>query len=161
MAGAEIRTIAGQIRCLRETRAILDSDLAEIYGVTTKQLNQQVRRNFARFPPDFLLRLTRAEYESMWSQNVTTSKSRRRIDNAPLAFTEHGCLMVANVLRVPRAVETSVLIVRAFVQMRAAFDRQAQLAASGEKLGHELERQGHTLTSHEAAILKCWRTFGA
>jgi ORF6N domain-containing protein len=154
MAGAEIRTISGQIRWLRDTQVILDSGLAAIYGVTTKQLNQQVKRNLGRFPSDFMFRLDQSEWEAMRSQIVTTSKSRRRLDNPPLAFTEHGCLMVANVLRVPRAIEISVLVVRAFVQMRSGFDGQATLAARVEKLGRELEKQGRALTTHEVAILK-------
>jgi ORF6N domain-containing protein len=81
MAGAEIRTISGQIRWLRDTQVILDSGLAAIYGVTTKQLNQQVKRNLGRFPSDFMFRLDQSEWEAMRSQIVTTSKSRRRLDN--------------------------------------------------------------------------------
>jgi hypothetical protein len=151
---AKVSAVTDRIRCVREIRVILDAELAAIYGVTTKHLNQQVKRNRARFPADFMFRLSRQEDAAMWSQVVTTSKSRRRADNPPFAFTEHGCLMVSNVLRVARAVEISVLIVRAFVQLRSAFDGQAQLAASVERIGHELAKHGRVLTAHEAAILK-------
>jgi len=149
-----VQSIAGRILTLRGKRVMVDADLAAVYGVTTKHLNQQVKRNLERFPTDFMWRLTPREQEQMWSQFVTTSKSRRRADNHPFVFTEHGCLMLSNVLRVVRAVETSVLIVRAFVRMRSAFDGAAELAARVDSLGLQIEKQGRVLSTHERAILK-------
>jgi hypothetical protein len=105
------------IRVIRSHRVILDFDLARLYGVSTKQLNQQFRRNRRRFPEDFAFVLTRKEAAGMWSQIVTTSR-RRRLSNAPVAYTEHGAVMAANVLKSPRAVTMSVEVVRAFVQLR-------------------------------------------
>jgi phage regulator Rha-like protein len=132
-----LESIAGRILLLRGNRVMLDSDLAELYCVSTKQLNQQVKRNIKRFPADFMLRLKASEWEAMWSQIVTTSQSRRRSDARPYAFTEHGCLMLANILRTARAAEVSVLIVRAFV-----------------RLGHELSQHSHKLATHEHSIMK-------
>jgi len=97
---------------------MLDADIAALYGVATKRLNEQVRRNLGRFPADFSFRLSVDEWAAlMWSQIATTSR-RRRLDNRPYAYTEHGCLMLANTLKSKRAVEVSVLVVRAFVRLR-------------------------------------------
>jgi hypothetical protein len=110
----EVESIAGRILLLRGQRVMLDADLAELYDVSTSRLNQQVRRNLSRFPADFMFEVTRLEWEGTLLQNASTLQRSRRWDWAPLAFTEHGCLMLANVLRSGRAVEVSVLIVRAF-----------------------------------------------
>lgn len=121
------------IRQIRGERVILDADLARIYGVPTKRLNEQVRRNAERFPPDFLFHLTADEADSMRSQFATASKRNARF--LPYAFTEHGAIMAANVLNSPRAVQMSVFVVRAFVKMR----REAgHYEALGRKLA-ELE----------------------
>jgi hypothetical protein len=105
------------IRVIRGQRVILDSDLARLYGVSTKQLNQQFRRNRRRFPADFAFTLSRKEAAGMWSQFVTTSR-RRRLSNAPIAYTEHGAVMAANVIKSDRATAMSVEVVRAFVRLR-------------------------------------------
>lgn len=122
--------IARLIRSVRDRRVILDNDLAAIYGVPTKRLNEQYRRNCERFPEDFAFQLTRREWAALISQ-VTTPQSlpNLRSQNAtsswhggrrylPLAFTEHGALMAANILNSPRAVAMSVYVIRAFVRMR-------------------------------------------
>ena len=111
---------------MRDQRVILDVDLARLYGVPTKALNQAVKRNAFRFPTDFLFRLPLAEREAlMRSQIVTASPgnavadaSKRNIRHLPYAFTEHGALMAANILNSPRAVAMSVYVIRAFVRMR-------------------------------------------
>ncbi len=131
---------------------MLDVDLAALYGVETKRLNEQVRRNRARFPPDFMFRLTPPEWRGIWSQIATTSSTRRRSDATPYAFTEHGCLMLSNVLRSPRAVKVSVLIVRAFVRVRSALAMNAELASRVDELAREVDRQGGRLDTHHAAI---------
>lgn len=120
---------------IRGGPVMLDSDLARIYGVTTKALNQAVKRNIARFPQDFVFRLSEEELEAMIrSQFVTASK--RNVRFLPYAFTEHGAIMAANVLRSRRAIEMSIHIIRAFVTLRREASRYATLA---RKLA-ELER---------------------
>ena len=134
---------------------MLDSDLAQLYEVPTKRLNEQVRRNSDRFPADFMFWLDSDELETMtWSQIATTLQRSRRVDHLPFAFTEHGCLMLANVLRSGRAVQVSVLIVRAFVRMRSALAANAELASRVDELAREVERQGGKLVSHDAVLLK-------
>jgi hypothetical protein len=104
---------------LRGQRAILDAELATLYGVATKVLNQAVKRNAERFPEDFMFRLTRTETEALnRSQFVTGSQKHRDPRFPPFAFTEHGAIIAATVLSSPRAVEMSVYVVRAFVQVR-------------------------------------------
>lgn len=145
--------IDGAIHVVRGQRVMLDADLARLYGVSTKRLNEQVKRNVDRFPADFMFRIDPGEAERlMWSQIATTSPSKRRLDQPPLAFTEHGCLMLANVLHSGRAVEVSVLIVRAFVRVRSALAASAELAARMDELARALERQGGVLAAHDAAI---------
>ena len=102
---------------LRGQRVILDSDLARLYGVSTKRLNEQVRRNQDRFPSDFMFQLTQKEAKNLRSQIATSSfyGGRRYL---PYVFTEHGALMAANILNSPRAIAMSVAVVRAFVQLR-------------------------------------------
>src|SRR4051812_44605564 len=104
---------------IRGEKVMLDSDLAAIYGVTTKALNQAVKRNLDRFPPDFVFRLSADEVAELnRSQIVTGSQKHRDPRFPPYAFTEHGALMLANVLNSKRAAQTSVQVVRAFIRMR-------------------------------------------
>jgi hypothetical protein len=117
------------IRSIRDQRVILDTDLAALYGVPTKRLNEQYRRNSDRFPEDFAFRLTQSECAALRSQIATlntgggirsqfATASKRNVRYLPVAFTEHGALMAANILNSPRAVAMSVYIIRAFVKMR-------------------------------------------
>ena len=101
---------------VRGRAVILDSDLAKLYGVETKRLNEQVRRNQDRFPDDFVFQLSAEEGRRVRSQNATAS--RRNIRYRPYAFTEHGAVMAANVLKSRQAIEMSVAVVRAFVKLR-------------------------------------------
>ncbi len=116
---------------LRQHRVILDSDLAALYGVTTKRFNEAVKRNAERFPEDFRFQLTMEEFDALRSQNATSNTSRGGRRYAPFAFTEHGALMAANVLNSPRAVLTSIAIVRAFLRLRG-------LALSVEELARKV-----------------------
>lgn len=112
---------------------MLDTDLAELYGVSTKALNQAVKRNRDRFPPDFMIRLTRVEKREV----VTNCDHLQRLKFSavlPGAFTEHGAIMLASVLNSPRAIEVSVFVVRAFVRMREIFASHAELARKTQKL---------------------------
>ncbi len=108
--------IPSAIHIVREQRIILDADLALLYGVSTKALNQAVKRNRQRFPETFAFQLNRKEANAMRSQFVTTSK--RNIRSYPFVFTEHGALMAANVLRSDQAIKMSIAIVEAFVRLR-------------------------------------------
>lgn len=128
---------------VRGLRVMLDEDLARIYGVSTKQLNQQVRRNRHRFPTGFLIELNSEEAKLMRSQFVTSS--RRNFQRQPLAFTEHGAIMLATVLNTPVAVEASVRVVQAFVRMRELLSTHVQL----QKKMDELERRVGT---HDAQL---------
>src|SRR6267142_132888 len=104
---ARAERIAGRIVPLRGLRVILDADLARLYAVETRRLNEQVRRNPGRFPPEFVIQLSNQELVQLMSQNATSNGRRGGIRKAPLAFTEHGALMAATVLSSPRAVEVS------------------------------------------------------
>ncbi len=112
------KRIEGIIFSLRGEKVILDSDLAAIYGVTTARLNQQVKRNVDRFPSDFVFQLSQKEFDSLMLQIATSNPSRGGRRKLPMAFTEHGAIMAANVLNSYKAVQMSVLVVRAFVQIR-------------------------------------------
>lgn len=139
------RDIQGLILTVRGEKVILDCDLAALYGMTTRVLNQAVRRHIARFPMDFAFQLSPSEFENLKSQIVISSCDERRGENLtatlhggrrklPLVFTEHGALMAANVLRSRRAVEMSVFIVRAFVRMRGALVSQYEMSARLEQI---------------------------
>ena len=106
------------IHTFRGTKVVLDGDLAKLYGVTTKRLLEQVRRNQDRFPDDFCFQLDRQEVADLRSQIATSSGTYGGRRYAPWVFTEHGALMAANVLNSSRAVQMSIFIVRAFLRMR-------------------------------------------
>lgn len=114
------KRVSSKILVLRNQKIILDTDLADLYGVSVKRLNEQVKRNPQRFPPDFLFTLTQPEHENLKSQNATSSSSHGGRRYLPHAFTEHGAIMAASVLNSKRAIEMSIFVVRAFVQMRQA-----------------------------------------
>jgi hypothetical protein len=114
----EIQLIQNKIHEIREQRVMLDFDLAEIYQVETRVLNQAVKRNIDRFPEDFMFQLTSTEWGNMSSQFVTTSRAKRPKSALPFAFTEHGVVMLSSVLRSEIAIKASILIVRAFVALR-------------------------------------------
>ncbi|HEV8148746.1 MAG TPA: ORF6N domain-containing protein [Gemmatimonadales bacterium] len=136
MASKALVTIEPLIVTIRGTRVILASDLAAIYGVETKALNQAVKRNADRFPPDFAFRLPRgiaADLQRSRSQSVTLKRGGN-LKYLPWAFTEHGAVMAANVLNSPRAVHMSIFVVRAFLRLRTWVGDQAELAARLEKL---------------------------
>ena len=140
----KIANVEGAIHLIRGQRVMLDSDLAAIYGVTTKRLNEQLRRNRSRFPSDFAFQLTAEELTSLRSQIATSSfHGGRRY--RPWVFTEHGALMLASVLNSEIAVQASVRVVRAFVRLREMVAANAQLAAKLK----ELERR---FDSHDQAI---------
>jgi phage regulator Rha-like protein len=121
--------VAVSIRTLRNQRAILDSDLAALYGVEIKRFNEQIKRNLGRFPTDFMFQLTAEEFESLRSQFATLKRGRgQHRKYLPYAFNEHGAIMAAMVLGSDRAIEVSVHVVRAFVQLRQAAATHTDLA---------------------------------
>jgi hypothetical protein len=135
--------IAERLIVVRGQRVILDSDLAALYGVTTKRFNEQVRRNAGRFPGDFMFRLSNQEVANLRSQFATSSWGGRRY--MPHVFTEHGALMAATVLNSPRAIEISVYVMRAFLKLREMLSAHKELSG---KLA-ELERK---FANHDRAI---------
>ena len=147
-----VTEIESLIVTVREQRVILAPDLASVYGVPTKALNQAVKRNADKFPADFMFRLTLAEAEDIQRSRsqIVTLKRGQNIKYLPAAFTEHGAIMAANVLNSPRATQMSVFVVRAFVKMRSAFKDSRQLAEKLALLEQELKIR---LNIHEAAIV--------
>jgi hypothetical protein len=132
-------SVTRQIRVIRGQRVLLDEDLAVIYGVTTSALNQAMRRNRGRFPPDFVLELTAPEWESLRSQIVILKTGRGRHRKfLPVAFTEHGAVMAATILNSAQAVQMSILVVRAFIAMRSALHDSKHLAAKLDALEKSL-----------------------
>lgn len=133
--------IVSRIRWARGAKVLLDSDLSELYGVTTKRLNEQVRRNPARFPSDFMFQLTDQELNRLRSQFATSDNPIGRGGRRyrPYAFTEHGALMAANVLNSRQAVEISVYVVRAFVRLRETLAEHKDLARKLEALERTTE----------------------
>jgi hypothetical protein len=126
---------------------LLDADLAALYGVETRRLNEQVRRNRRRFPPDFIFRLTGQELENLMSQFATSRWGGRR--KLPLAFTEHGAIQAATILNTRRAVEVSVYVVRAFIQLRGVLAANRELARRLDELEARIERK---LSTHDRVI---------
>jgi len=120
-----LQRIERKILLIRGQKVLLDSDLAELYGVTTKRLNEQVKRNIDRFPKHFMFQLTNQELEILRSQFATTSNTKRRMP--PYAFTEHGTLQAANILNSPMANRVSILIIEAFLQLRALTGNQSAI----------------------------------
>lgn len=140
----QLQVIQSKIYEIRGQKVMLDFDLAEMYQVETRVLNQSVKRNIDRFPKDFMFQLTLEEWESISSQFVMTSRLKRPKSAIPLAFTEHGVVMLSSVLRSDIAIQTSVLIVRAFVAMRQLIttpqiDRVGQLEKQINELKDYIE----------------------
>lgn len=143
---APIERITHSILIVRNQRVLLDSELAVLYGVTTKRFNEQFKRNLKRFPADFMFRLDADEAAGLRSHFATSNPGRGGRRYAPYVFTEHGAIMAATILNSPRAVEMSVHVVRAFVQLRDAIASNKELARRFD----ELERK---LATHDQAIV--------
>ena len=154
---------------VRGRKVLLDTDLAAIYCVTTKALNQAVKRNLARFPADLAFRLTAGEWAKLksviaasrvqeiadeplavnWSQSVTSSRKHRGATYRPYAFTEHGAIMAATVLKSPEAIKMSLFVIRAFVRMRE------QLTANADIL-RRLAEIDRTILQHDQELSALW-----
>ena len=140
------------ILTIRGQKVILDADLAEIYGVPTKRLNEQLKRNAERFPDDFVFRLNPTEVAELNSSRsqIATLKRGQNIKYLPHAFTEHGAIMAATILNSPEAVKMSVFVVRAFIQMR---EQLATNAAIFQRLA-EIDK---TLLEHDKSLRLIWQ----
>jgi hypothetical protein len=128
---------------IRNQKVIVDRDLAEIYGVETRRLNEQVKRNPDRFPEDFVFQLTKEE-AVLWARSrsqIAILKRGKNIKYLPYAFTEHGAIMAANVLNSPRAVRMSVFVVRAFVKLREMLSTHKELAYKLAQLERKYDAQ--------------------
>jgi hypothetical protein len=146
--------LAIPIHTVRGERVVLDSDLAAIYGVSTKRFNEAVKRNLRRFPEDFSFMLTAEEFDCLMSQIVTSNlRSQNATSNSrhggrrylPRVFTEHGALMAASILNSEQAIAMSVYVIRAFVEMRERLLAQADIL-------RQLAQMDHRLLSHDLAL---------
>lgn len=135
------------IMVIRGEKVILDSDLAKLYGVETRQLNQQVRRNYDKFPTDFMFQITKEEFSNLKSQIVTSSSGWGGRRKPPLVFTEHGALQAANVLNSSQANKMSVFIIRAFVRLR-------EMALTNEKLARKVDQLEHRVSDHDEILME-------
>lgn len=143
--------VESRILFLRHQRVILDADLAELYGVPVRVLNQQIKRNRERFPSDFLFHLTAKEHEILRSQFVISSHKHGGRRYTPNAFTEHGAIMAATVLNSKRAVQMSVFVVRAFVRLR-------EMLATNRRLAGKIDELENRLNSHDSSIVGLFTT---
>ena len=134
-----LSTVADRILIIRGRKVLLDEHLASLYGVTTKRLNEAVRRNRQRFPTDFMFQLTSAEHTHLRTQ-FATSKFRGGRRYAPYAFTEHGAVMLAAVLNSPLAVQASILVVRAFVRLRRVLGSTEHLRTQLDSLEAKVKK---------------------
>ncbi|MEK7737771.1 MAG: ORF6N domain-containing protein [Pseudomonadota bacterium] len=143
-AAVAVDAIAGRIALLRGQRVIVDADLAALYGVPTKRLNEQVKRNADRFPEDFMFQLSAGEKAEVVA-NCNHLAKLKFSKSLPYVFTEHGALMVASILSTPRAVDVSLYVVRAFVRLR-------ELLSSKKELAGKLAELDRNLKGHDQAI---------
>lgn len=142
-----IKDVESLIITIRIQKVIVDRDLAEIYGVETRRLNEQVKRNPERFPEDFMFQLTKEEAD-FWARSrsqIAILKRGKNIKYLPYAFTEHGAIMAANVLNNPQAVRMNVYVVRAFVKLR-------EILATHKELAHKLAELERKLQNHDESI---------
>lgn len=140
-----VELIGQTIYVIRGQKVMLDSHLAELYRVETKALNRAVKRNPARFPGDFMFRLTGDEADSLRCQFGTSNENRGGRRYLPYAFTEHGVAMLSSVLNSERAVQMNILIIRAFVKLR-------EVLATHRDLARKMERLQHTQKDHAAVL---------
>jgi ORF6N domain len=149
-----VESITRAILVLRGHKVLLDAELAALYGVSTKRFNEQVRRNRSRFPADFMFQLTPEEQRSLRSQFATSKAPAGRGGRRylPYAFTEHGAIMAATVLNSSRAVEMSVYVVRAFVQLRELLSSSRELARRFAQLEARLDKNDAAIAAILSAI---------
>jgi len=135
-----LERIEKKIYLIRNQKVMIDEDLAKLYNVTTKRLNEQVKRNYDRFPQDFIFRFTKSEYDSLRSQ-IATSKRKGGRRYLPYAFTEQGVAMLSSVLNSKQAIKVNIQIMRAFVKLREILSTHKELAQKLKEL--ELKIDSH------------------
>lgn len=140
-----IEAIALRVLSIRSCKVLMDTDLAELYGVETKVLLQAVKRNLDRFPDDFMFQLNNDEWDSLRSQIVTSNKGRGGRRYAPYAFTEQGVAMLSSVLNSSQAVKVNIAIMRAFVKLR-------EILATNKDLASQFKELARKVNSHDQAI---------
>ncbi len=143
--------IASKILLIRGKKVMLDRDLAELYGVETKQLTRQVRRNTIRFPDDFMFKLTKEEYKVLRCQ-FGTLKRGQHSKYVPYAFTEHGILMLSSVLQSERAVQVNIVIMRVFIRFREILSNHKELAQRIRQLEKKMENKDKEIQAIFEAI---------
>ena len=149
-----VEIVKGKIYLIRGQKVLLDTDLAELYGVETKRLNEQVHRNLARFPADFMFQLDEVESAGLRSQSATLKSGRGgHRKYLPYVFTEQGVAMLSSVLKSDRAVQVNIAIMRAFVQMR-------ELAASNRELAGKFAELERRVGKHDDAIRALFEAIG-
>jgi phage regulator Rha-like protein len=136
-----VEIITSKIYLIRSIKVMLDRDLAELYGVETKRLKEQVRRNIERFPEDFMFELTKEELINWRSQFATSNQDIMGLRIPPFAFTEHGVLMLSSVLRSERAIHVNIQIMRAFTQLRKMLSTHEDLKRKIESMEKKYDRQ--------------------
>jgi len=149
-------SIQNMIYEIRGQKVILDRDLAELYEVEPKRLNEAVKRNLKRFPKDFMFQLKQKEWDILRSQFVTANKNLSKVRYLPYAFTEHGVLMLSNVLNSTRAITVSIQIIRVFDKLRKyaleQTSKDARLAEIHKLLMLHIENSGFKFSEHDEAI---------
>jgi len=148
-----IDSITSRIIVMRGERVMIDSDLAELYGIETKQLKRAVRRNIPRFPSDFMFELTLQEYKSLRSQSGALKRGAHA-KYLPMAFSEPGVSMLSSVLNSKRAIEVNIAIMRAFVQIRKISASQRQLSRKLQEIEARLEDHDESIEAIFEAIVK-------
>ena len=147
-----VEIIENKIYIIRNQRVMLDSDIAELYGVTTKRLNEQIKRNAERFPKDFMFKLTDEEYKILRSQIATSNIIHGGRRYTPYVFTEHGAIMAATVLNSSKAVEMSIFVVRAFIKLREIISENKELAVKLNELENKYEKHDKDIKDIKAII---------
>ena len=135
--------VVDKIHVIRDQKVMLDRDLAALYNVETKRLNEQVKRNLSRFPEDFMFQLTDEEVRNLKSQFATSSWGGNR--KPPYAFTEHGVLMLSSVLNSEQAIQTNIQIMRIFSKIKQHFSDVSDIRTDLEKIKNKLENQGKNI----------------
>lgn len=142
--------VISKIYLIRDKKVMLDEDLAEMYGVETRRLNEQVKRNIERFPDDFMFQLTEKEYENLKSQNATSSWGGRR--KLPNAFTEHGVLMLSSVLNSSTAIQVNIKIMRVYTKLQEMLLTHKDILTKLEQLENKILQQAERTNKQEEEI---------
>ena len=138
-------TISNTIYYIRNQKVMLDRDLAVLYGIETRVLKQAVRRNITRFPEDFMFALSKEEFENWRSQFVTSNSDKMGLRYAPMAFTEHGILMLSSVLNSEKAIQTNIQIMRIFTKVRQMLLDTTEMKLDIVQIQKKLENQGKNI----------------